>query len=92
LTRDDRDYISRYLNEHCQLFNCYGYTECTGTVIQYLIGDNDVKFVPIERLLTNIHIYLLDKYLQPVIPDVQIGEIVIGGKILFLIKSNSLIN
>ena len=71
------------VNKQCHLYNYYGSTECSGAVIQYLITNNndDVDFVPLGRPMPNVHVYLLDDYLQPIIPGVQTGEIVIGGNI-----------
>jgi non-ribosomal peptide synthetase component F len=75
--------ILDFVNQHCHFHNYYGCTECTGIASQYMIvGNNDdVEFLPIGRPIPNVHIYLLDNYLQPTIPSVQTGEIVIGGNI-----------
>ncbi|CAF1528777.1 unnamed protein product [Rotaria sp. Silwood1] len=72
-----------FVNERCRFYNYYGCTECTGTVMQYIGESNndDAEFLPIGRPLPNIRIYLLDEYLQSVIPGVQTGEIIIGGNI-----------
>ncbi|CAF3340149.1 unnamed protein product [Rotaria sp. Silwood2] len=77
--------ILSFVNEHCRFYNCYGYTECTGTAVQYIDegNSNDADFLPIGRPLSRAHIYLLDEYRQPVIPGVQTGEIFIGGSGLF---------
>ena len=50
---------------------------------QYMIANNNdnTEVLPIGRPLPNVHIYLLDEYLQPTIPGIQSGEIVIGGSI-----------
>lgn len=75
------NYISNFVNEHCQFNNYYRRTECIGEVIQYLPRNDDGQSLSTGRLLPNVQIYLLDDYLQPVIPGIQIGEIVIGGNI-----------
>jgi non-ribosomal peptide synthetase component F len=73
--------ILSFLNEHCRFYNYYGCAECTGAVSQYMIANNydNMEFLLIGRPMPNVHIYLLDEYLQPVIPGIQTGEIVIGG-------------
>ena len=43
------------------------------------------------RPTSNAHIYLVDEYLQPTIPGVQTGEIIIRGKILFYFMRHSLL-
>ena len=75
--------ILGFVNEHCRLYNFYGPAECTGAAIQYMITNNNdaVEFLPIGRPLPNVHVYLLDEYLQPIIPGVQTGDIFIGGNI-----------
>jgi non-ribosomal peptide synthetase component F len=75
--------ILDFVNEHCCFYNYYGCTECTGSAVQYMIADNndDVEFLPIGRPISNVHINLLDEYLQPIIPGIQTGQIVIGGNI-----------
>ena len=72
-----------FVNKDCRFYNCYDRTECSGTAIRYMItGNNDeVGVLPIGRPIPNVHIYLVDEYLQLTIPGVQTGEIVIGGKI-----------
>ncbi|CAF4549654.1 unnamed protein product, partial [Didymodactylos carnosus] len=40
--------------------------------------------IPIGRPLHNYHCYVLDDYLEPVIPSNQIGELYIGGPGVFL--------
>ena len=73
-----------FVSAHCHFHIYYGPAECAGAAIQYMIADNndeDVAFLPIGRPLPNVHVYLLDKYLQPTIPVLQIGELVVGGNI-----------
>jgi non-ribosomal peptide synthetase component F len=72
-----------YLNENCRFYNYYGPAECTESAIVHLVAKDDFVHpsVPLGRPMTNIHVYLLDEYLQPVIPGIHIGEIVIGGMI-----------
>jgi non-ribosomal peptide synthetase component F len=64
----------------CSIYNDYGPAECTDRSTRYRFkGDESSDFVPIGRPFRNTCIYLLDKYMQAVIPGRQ-GEIVIGGK------------
>ncbi|CAF1354197.1 unnamed protein product [Adineta steineri] len=72
-------------NEYLKTLRCISFAKCTGAVTQYMITTNkdDVEFLPIGRPMPNTHIYLLDDYLQPIIPGVQTGQIVIGGVGLF---------
>ena len=64
-------------NNHAQLWNTYGPTECTVESIIGLMGAEDL--VPhIGRPTANTRIYLLDEYGDPV-PRGVIGEIFIGG-------------
>jgi non-ribosomal peptide synthetase component F len=45
-------------------------------------GKNDkAEVLPIGRPIPNVQIHLVDEYLQPTIPGVHSGEIVIGGNI-----------
>ncbi|CAF3000408.1 unnamed protein product, partial [Rotaria sp. Silwood2] len=78
-----RDLLS-YVNEHCRFYNYYGPAECTEAAIEYRVTgvEGAQKYVPIGRPMSNVHVYLLDEYGQPVIPGMQQGEIVIGGKFL----------
>ena len=70
-----------FVSKHCHFYNYYERTECTGAAIQHMItgNDEDAGVVLIGRPMANVHIYLLDEYLQPIIPGFQTGEIVIGG-------------
>ncbi len=72
-----------FVDEHCRFYNCYGRTECSGTAIQYMTSGDSIEagVLPIGRPIPNVHIYLVDEYLQSTIPGVQTGEIVIGGNI-----------
>ncbi len=72
-----------FVSTHCRFYNCYGRAECSGTAIQYMAtGNNDeAEVLPIGRPIPNVQIHLLDEYLQPTIPGVHSGEIVIGGNI-----------
>lgn len=64
-------------NNHAQLWNTYGPTECTVESIIGLIGAEDL--VPhIGRPTANTRIYLLDEY-GDAVPLGVIGEIFIGG-------------
>ena len=75
--------ILDFVNERCRFYSYYGCNECTGPVVQYINdgNHNETECVLIGRPKSNVHIYLLDEYLQPIIPGVQKGEIVIGGNI-----------
>jgi non-ribosomal peptide synthetase component F len=74
-----------YLNEKCRLYNYYGPTECTDSAIVHLVTKYDFvhQSVSLGRPMANVHIYLLDEYLQRVIPGTHIGEIVIGARMLY---------
>jgi len=61
------------------LYNLYGPTEASIASTCWTCQPDDVKRnVPIGRPIANTHIYLLDKYLQPV-PIGLPGEVHIGG-------------
>lgn len=72
-----------FVSEHCRFFNCYGRIECSGAAIRYRTTrtKDETEVLPIGRPIPNVNIYLVDEYLQPTIPGVQTGEIVIGGNI-----------
>ena len=76
---DVRDSLP-FINKQCRFYNCYGHPECSRTAIQYLISNDKSagEVLPIGRPMSNVHIYLVDEYLQPTIPGVQTGEIIIG--------------
>ncbi|GAB1537529.1 hypothetical protein NUACC21_01740 [Scytonema sp. NUACC21] len=63
-----------------QLHNLYGPTEAAIDVTCWQCQDSltDQKTIPIGRPIANTQIYLLDKYLNPVIVGVT-GEVYIGG-------------
>ena len=66
----------------CVILNHYGPTEATVGVLTYHVEENQhapiTSTLPLGRPLTNVQIYLLDPYLQPVPIGVQ-GELYIGG-------------
>ncbi|CAF0888335.1 unnamed protein product [Didymodactylos carnosus] len=73
----------------CKIFNLYGPTECTICTTGHVIKTEDLKShlntpIPIGRPLHNYHCYVLDDYLEPVMPSNQIGELYIGGPGVFL--------
>ena len=70
-----------YIGEQSRLFNLYGPAEATIVATRYEVCREElsrITTVPIGRPLSGYHIYLLDRYRQPVVPGRQ-GEIVIGG-------------
>ncbi len=73
--------IMPYLNENCRVYNYYGPAECTEAVIEHLVTKDDFAYrsVPLGRPMANVRVYLVDEYLQPVIPGIHVGELVIGG-------------
>ena len=85
LTMSDVRNSSPFVNKQCHFYNCYGHMECSGTAIQYVTSGNrnESEILPMGRPMANVRIYLVDEYLQPIIPGVQTGEILIGGKISF---------
>ncbi len=73
-----------FLNDNCSIYNYYGPAECTEAVLGYKVTGNEsinALSLPIGRPIVTARIYLLDKFLQEVIPG-QIAEIVIGGNFL----------
>ncbi|CAF1127830.1 unnamed protein product [Didymodactylos carnosus] len=73
----------------CKIFNLYGPTECTISTTCHAITTEDLKShlnapIPIGRPLRNYHCYVLDDYLEPVIPSNQTGELYVGGPGVFL--------
>lgn len=74
------DLQERFFNNiNAKLYNLYGPTEASVDVTYYACKkDNDLRIVPIGRPITNINIYILDRYLQPVPVGVS-GELHIGG-------------
>ncbi|CAF3180004.1 unnamed protein product, partial [Rotaria sp. Silwood2] len=77
--------FAQFAHDKCQFYNWYGPAECTEAASKYLISGNESKqgHLPIGRPIPNVYIYILDDYLQHVIPDIQIGDIVIGGSGVF---------
>jgi non-ribosomal peptide synthetase component F len=53
--------------------------------MEHLVTENDLhsRSIPLGKPMANVHIYLLDEYLQPVVPGIQMGEIIIGGMFLY---------
>ncbi|WP_414620773.1 amino acid adenylation domain-containing protein [Calothrix sp. CCY 0018] len=70
---------------NCRILNHYGPTETTVGVLTYSLNGEAIKdrseIVPLGRPLSNIQIYILDHYLQPV-PIGVTGELHIGGNSL----------
>ncbi|CAF1463246.1 unnamed protein product, partial [Adineta steineri] len=77
--------IQRYLKNNCQIYNYYGPTECTEAAVEHLIKEDDLArgSIPLGQPMTNIYIYVVDKYFQPIIPGMHMGEIIIGGAGVF---------
>ncbi len=75
--------IIPYLNKNCHIYNFYGPAECTEAAIGHLVTKDDVIYssVSLGQPMANVRVHLVDEYLQPVIPGMHIGEIVIGGEI-----------
>jgi len=64
---------------NAELHNLYGPTEAAIDVTYWSCKpNNNEKIIPIGRPISNIQIYILDEYLQPV-PIGVIGELHIGG-------------
>ena len=73
------------LNRDCIILNFYGPAECAVAATCYYVTGNEPQNhigLPIGRPLAHTQIYILDEFLQQVIPG-QIGEILIGGTNLF---------
>ncbi|MCP4155023.1 MAG: amino acid adenylation domain-containing protein, partial [bacterium] len=69
-------------NSHGEIVNTYGPTECTDISNAFLIaepGSYIRRAVPLGKPVYNVHLYVLDRYLQPV-PEGVIGELCIGGE------------
>jgi acyl carrier protein len=77
-----RDLCQRFVEAmpHSRLMNLYGMSEVAADAAWYdtSLTSHASLGVPIGRPITNTHIYLLDRYLQPVPVGVP-GEIHIGG-------------
>jgi len=66
---------------HIPLMNAYGPTECSDDVAHfpiYTMPEYDIPYVPIQTPISNMQLYILDDYLNPMLPGVT-GEIYIGG-------------
>ena len=76
---------SFFVSEKCRFYSCYGHAECSGTTLRYMTSSQreESGTLPIGRPITNAHVYLVDQYLQPIIPGVQTGEVIIGGNVSF---------
>ncbi len=73
------------LNPECVILNFYGPAECAVAASCYTVTGKEAQNhigLPIGRPLAYTQNYILDEFLQEVIPG-QIGEIVIGGTKLF---------
>ena len=74
----------KYVGDYPQLFNGYGPTEATVVTTIYKLpkasfsSDSTLSRVPIGKLIGNVQVYVLDKYLQLVPIGIQ-GELYIGG-------------
>jgi non-ribosomal peptide synthetase component F len=74
--------ILPFLDPNCSIHNYYGPAECTLANLHYQVTCDEPQNsigLPIGRPIMNSRGYILDKFLQQVIPG-QMGEIVIGGK------------
>ena len=61
--------------------NAYGPTECSDDVTHFAMQTTpqcSMPYVPIQKPIPNMQLYVLDEYLNPV-PTGAIGEIYIGG-------------
>jgi amino acid adenylation domain-containing protein/non-ribosomal peptide synthase protein (TIGR01720 family) len=70
----------RFYNQlkHCQLYNLYGPTEATIDTTYWLCPRQEQAINSIGKPISNVQVYILDAYLQPVPIGVP-GEIYIGG-------------
>lgn len=70
------------LNSDCAIFNHYGPTETTVGVLTYRVepGPQTLHYLttPLGQPLANTQAYLLDEYMQPVLPGMA-AELYIGG-------------
>ncbi|CAF1485117.1 unnamed protein product, partial [Adineta steineri] len=73
--------IQRYLKNNCQIYNYYGPTECTEAAVEHLITEDDLVrgSIPLGQPMANVYIYVVDKYLQPIIPGMHMGAGVFAG-------------
>ncbi|CAF1551752.1 unnamed protein product, partial [Adineta steineri] len=77
--------MQRYLKNNCRIYNYYGPTECTEAAVEHLITEDDLarSSIPLGQPMANVYIYVVNKYLQPTIPGMHMGEIIIGGAGVF---------
>ena len=74
----EKTLAERILAAGCQLHNEYGPSECTICATHALLTSDDIS---IGKPIDNAHIYILDRYLQPV--DIGIrGELCISGELV----------
>ena len=75
-----RPWFDRHGDAHPQLTNMYGITETTvhATYRPVVLADLDHGGSLIGRPIPDLHLWLLDKHLQPV-PSGAVGEIFVGG-------------
>ncbi|CAF4030005.1 unnamed protein product, partial [Adineta steineri] len=78
--------IQRYLKNNCRIYNYYGPTECTEAAVEHLITEDDLArgSIPLGQPMANVYIYVVDKYLQLIVPGMHMGEIIIGGAGVFV--------
>lgn len=69
-------------NEHAELHNVYGPSECTCICSTYKITKDDLidgeGFPPIGKVTENFDFYILDEFLKPA-TDGVVGELYLGG-------------
>lgn len=77
--------IWTHLRPTAQMYNLYGPAECTLVSTFHCITQDDLhsSSVPIGRPLAGYICHVLDVYLQPVLADHHIGELLIGGDAVF---------
>ncbi|MCI8212139.1 hypothetical protein AUC61_21640 [Pseudomonas sp. S25] len=63
---------------HASLYNLYGPTEAAIDVTHWTCRDEGLDSVPIGEPIANLHTWILDQALQPVLPGVA-GELYLGG-------------
>ncbi|CAF1551551.1 unnamed protein product, partial [Adineta steineri] len=61
-------------------------TECTEAAVEHLITEDDLArgSIPLGQPMANVYIYVVDKYLQLIVPGMHMGEIIIGGAGVFV--------
>ncbi|MCF7695813.1 non-ribosomal peptide synthase/polyketide synthase [Mycetohabitans sp. B2] len=70
--------VHQTLGAQVQVFNQYGPTECTMTSTWFAAVPDTQGTVPIGQPLSNVRVYVLDRQLKPLPPDVT-GELYIAG-------------